>query len=90
MIGIINHVISDNSSSLYSDLWNAIIAMFEKDGIDYMNEKDVIRVGIGVGGTSTLFYKDAPYCAWTEPKIEFGLADETSTTIRCEILLRKL
>jgi hypothetical protein len=63
--------------------------MFEKDGIDYMNNKGLFRVGIR-GDTNTLFYKDKPYCMWTEPKIEFGLPDELHTTIRAEILLKKL
>lgn len=90
MENILDTIISDNAYSLYSDLWNAIIKMFEKDGIDYMTDKDLFRVGICSNGTSTMFYKDVPYCEWTEPKIEFGLPAELHTTIRAEILLKKL
>lgn len=87
---LIDSIISDNAHSLYSDLWNAIITMFENDGIDYMNEKDSIRIGVSTDRSSTLFYKDKPYCVWTEPKIEYWLPDETHTTIRAEIKLKKL
>jgi len=90
MDNFLDTIISDNAHSLYSDLWNAIIVMFEKDGIDYMNEKGSIRIGVSTDRNSTLFYKDKQYCVWTEPKIEFGLPDELHTTIRAEIKLQKL
>lgn len=90
MSELIHTIMTDGSTNLYSDLWNAITDMLEKDGIDYMNEIGVIRVGQNKEST-TLFYKDKPYCCWTtDPKIEFGLSDQTTTTIRMEILLKKL
>lgn len=82
-------IISDTSTGLHNDLWNAITDMFEKDGIDYMNEKDVIRIGVR-GNTSTLFYKDKPYCMWSDPVITTGCHDEFFVKIRCEIKLIKL
>lgn len=88
-MSLIQSLVSDTSSSIYNDLWKAITDMFDKDGIDYMNEKDSIRVGM-TKDSSTLFYKDKPYCAWSTPKMDFGNSDEKFVTIRMEILLKKL
>lgn len=88
-MNLIDLSIKSQSDTLYSDLWNKITDMLEKDNIDYFNEKESIRLITSTDGHNVLFYNDNPYCAWNNPTIEFGLSDGLNTTIRAEILLRK-
>ena len=84
------NIIRSQANTLNNDLWNAITDMLEKDGIDYMNEKDVLKLTSFDNGDQMLVYKDKPYCLWTQPKIEFGKSDEFETVVRAEIILKKI
>lgn len=74
---------------LGADLWRRIKEMFESDGIDYVADKDYIRIGQLPSGENTLFYKERPYCYWDESDISHK--DSCNKyTIKAEIKLIKL
>lgn len=88
-MNLIDLAIQSQGDTLYGNLWNNITDMFEKDNIDYFNEKDSLRLVTSTDGNTILMYKGNPYCTWNNPSIEFGLRDELNTTVRATIILRK-
>lgn len=78
------------ANTLYSDLWNHIIKMFEDDGIDYMNEAGSIKTVRFDNGDTIITYKDKPYCLWTQFNIATDSSDDNYFKVRGETILRKL
>lgn len=84
------HIITNSNEGIYSDFWDKIRNWLASDGINYIEEKGSFRAATTPCGTTTLFYKDKPYCMWSSLEIKFGSTDEITTTVRGEIILSKL
>lgn len=89
-LGFFNEATHSVTNSVMNDLWIAIKNMFVEDGIDYLSDSNNIKITATSNGDNLITYMGSPYCVWSAPKIEMGLSDDLNTSIRCEILLKKL